>query len=102
MKVAITPEMSFNERLEGLANGKFDVIAYGILVTSELKDSLLLTSPIVLNRQVLVQRKTASPDDSLFIKSQLDLAGKTLNVVKGSPSILRIRNLETKSATPSI
>ena len=54
---------------------------------------MLLTSPIVLNRQVLVQRKTDSPDDSLFIKSQLDLAGKTLNVVEGSPSILRIRNL---------
>ena len=78
LQVAITPEMSFNERLEGLANGRFDVIAYGILATSELKDSLLLTSPIVLNRQVLVQRKTDSPDDSLFIKSQLDLAGKTL------------------------
>ena len=87
LQVAITPEMSFNERLEGLANGRFDVIAYGILATSELKDSLLLTSPIVLNRQVLVQRKTDSPDDSLFIKSQLDLAGKTLNVVEGSPSI---------------
>ena len=82
-----------DHRLEGLANGRFDVIAYGILATSELKDSLLLTSPIVLNRQVLVQRKTGSPDDSLFIKSQLDLAGKTLNVVEGSPSILRIRNL---------
>ncbi len=93
LKVAITPEMSFNERLEGLAAGKFDVIAYGILATSELKDSLLLTSPIVLNRQVLVQRKADAPNDSLFITSQLDLAGKTLNVVKGSPSILRIRNL---------
>lgn len=93
LKVAVTPEMSFDERLEGLAEGKFDVIAYGILATSELKDSLLLSAPIVLNRQVLVQRKTDAPDDSLFIKSQLDLAGKTLNVVKGSPSILRIRNL---------
>ena len=85
--------MSFNDRLEGLANGRFDVIAYRFEATSELKDSLLETSPIVLNRQVLVQRKTDSPDDSLFIKSQLDLAGKTLNVVEGSPSILRIRNL---------
>ena len=28
LQVAITPEMSFNERLEGLANGRFDVIAY--------------------------------------------------------------------------
>lgn len=92
-EVAITPEMSFDKRLEGLAEGEFDVIAYGILATSELKDSLLLTNPIVLNKEVLVQRKATSPDDSLFVKSQLDLAGKTLNVVKGSPSVLRIRNL---------
>ena len=51
-KAAITPEMSFDKRLEGLATGEFDVIAYGILATSELKDSLLLTTPIVLNKQV--------------------------------------------------
>ena len=85
--------MSFDKRLEGLATGEFDVIAYGILATRDLKDSLLLTTPIVLNKQVLVQRKAISPTDSLFVKSQLDLAGKTLHVVKGSPSILRIRNL---------
>ena len=40
LQVAITPEMSFNERLEGLANGRFDVIAYGILATSEIKGLL--------------------------------------------------------------
>ncbi len=94
LKVVISPEMSFDKRLEGLANGKYDVIAYGIPVTSELKDSLLLTVPIVLSKQVLVQRKPQTPTDSLrFVKSQLDLAEKTLHVVKGSPSILRIRNL---------
>lgn len=57
LQAAISPEMSFNKRLEGLADGQYDVIAYGILATSELKDSLLLTTPIVLNKQVLVQRK---------------------------------------------
>ncbi len=94
LQAAISPEMSFDNRLEGLADGRYDVIAYGILATSELKDSLLLTTPIVLSKQVLVQRKLDNPaDSSLFIKSQLDLAGKTLHVVKGSPSILRIRNL---------
>lgn len=93
LKVEISPEMSFNEQLEGLAKGKFDAIAYSILATSELKDSLLFTSPIVLTRQMLIQRKANTPNDSLFVKSQLDLAGKTLHVVKGSPSILRIRNL---------
>lgn len=93
LKVEVNPLMSFEERLKGLSEGQYDVIAYGILATSELKDSLLLTSPIVLNKQVLVQRKENSENDSLYIRSQLDLALRTLHVVKGSPSILRIRNL---------
>lgn len=93
LKVEVNPLMSFEERLRGLSEGQYDVIAYGILATSELKDSLLLTSPIVLNKQVLVQRKENSENDSLYIRSQLDLARRTLHVVKGSPSILRIRNL---------
>lgn len=93
LKAEITPIMSFDERLKGLSEGRYDVIAYGILATSELKDSLLLTSPIFLNKQVLVQRKEREENDSLYIRSQLDLARRTLHVVKGSPSILRIRNL---------
>lgn len=96
LEAKVTPVMSFNERLKGLEDGRYDVIAYGILATSELKDSLLLTSPIILSKQVLVQRKATSEEDSLFIKNQLDLAGKTLHVVKGSPSILRIRNLSNE------
>ena len=91
LKAEITPVMSFEERLKGLSEGRYDVIAYGILATSKLKDSLLLTSPIVLNKQVLVQRKENGENDSLYI--QLDLARRTLHVVKGSPSILRIQNL---------
>ena len=93
LKTEITPVMSFDERLRGLSDGRYDVIAYGILATSELKDSLLLTSPIILNKQVLVQRKANGENDSLYIRNQLDLAQKTLHVVKGSPSILRIQNL---------
>ena len=42
LQAAISPEMSFNKRLEGLADGQYDVIAYGILATSELKDSCCL------------------------------------------------------------
>ena len=93
LKAKITPIMSFNERLKGLSEGRYDVIAFGILATSELKDSLLLTSPIVLSKQVLVQRKENGENDSLYIHNQLDLAQRTLHVVKGSPSILRIHNL---------
>ncbi len=92
LKVVITPEMSFDKQLEGLAEGKYDIIANSVLATSDLKDSLLLTNPIILSRQVLVQRKK-SAKDTTFIKSQLDLAKKTLYVVKNSPSLLRIKNL---------
>lgn len=93
LKVNIIPEMSFDKQLEGLFEGKYDIIANGILVTSRLKDSLLLTTPIILSQQVLVQRKPKSDKDSTFIRSQLDLAKKTLYIAKNSPSILRIHNL---------
>lgn len=89
----IRPEMAFDKCLEGLAGGRYDLIANGILATSELKDSLLLTAPIALSRQVLVQRKPASDEDTLYIKSVLELGGKTVHVAKDSPYILRIRNL---------
>lgn len=93
LRVNIDPYMSFEDRIRGLNEKRYDVIAYGILATSAQKDSLLLTSPIILNRQVLVQRKKTGENDSLYIRTQLDLAQRTLHVVKGSPSILRIQNL---------
>ena len=75
LKTEITPIMSFEERLEGLSEGRYDVIAYGILATSKLKDSLLLTSPIFLNKQVLVQRKEIGENDSLYIRSSKLIIG---------------------------
>lgn len=90
LKVEIVPEMSFTQRIEDVESGKFDILANNTLITVESKDSILFTNPIVLSKQVLIQRKS---NDSLFIKSQLDLAQRTLHVVKGSPATLRIRNL---------
>lgn len=98
LKVELTPEMSFDKRMQGLCKGEFDLIAHGIQNTIELKDTLLLTTPILRNRQVLVQREPTSFNDSNYVKSHLELAGKTLHVVKGSPSILRIRNLSNEIA----
>lgn len=97
LKVEVTPEMSYEKRLQGLSDGVYDVIAYDIPATSRLKDTLLLTTPIVLTRQILVQRK-AGQDDSTYIKSQLGLAQKTLYVAKGSPAIMRIHNLSNEIA----
>lgn len=96
LKPEITPEMSFYKRLEGVQKGKYDILANSTVVTTESKDSLLFTRPIILNKQVLVQRKPEGENDSLYIHSQLELARKTLHLVKGSPAILRIHNLSNE------
>lgn len=94
IQVAVTPEMSLTERLQGLTEGRYDLIADGIPVTAGRDDSLLFTSPIVKSSLVLVQRKALNTEDSLkHIESQVELAGKTLHVVKDSPAILRIQNM---------
>lgn len=98
IQAVIIPEMSFEKRLLGLQNGVFDIIAYGIPLTSEWKDSLALSTPITRSRQILVQRQPDDDSIHTHIQSQIDLAGKTLYVEKGSPSILRIRNLENEIA----
>ena len=93
LKLEITPEMSYEKRMEGLQEGRYDLIATGTVVTTESKDSLLFTHPLVLSRQVLVQRKQEEGKDSLYIDNQLELAHKTLHVVKNSPALIRIHNL---------
>lgn len=92
----ITPIMSVSERINGIQEGKYDLIAYDIPMTSRLKDSILLTIPINRSKQVLVQRKPMEGDTTEFIKNQLDLAKKTLYVVENSPALLRIENLSNE------
>lgn len=99
LKADIKPEMELETQMEGINHGTFDLIAGSLLITSEQKDSLLLfTVPILRNKQVLVQRKPQSEDDSLYIRTQLDLGGKTVYVPEGSPVQYRIRNLAMEIA----
>ena len=93
LELDITPEASFAKRLEGIAEGKYDVMAATTAVTSQLRDTLNFTHTILLSKQILVQRKKEEGKDSLFIKNQLDLAHKTIHVIKDSPALLRIHNL---------
>lgn len=95
LKLEITPEMLLSKQMEGLCSGKYDILANNLLVTSENKDSILLFSnPIVVNKQVLVQRTKPENDSlGLYISSPLQLGGKTICVTEYSPVIYRIQNL---------
>lgn len=94
IQVAISPEMSLEKRMEGIDSGRFDIVAHGIPTTSELKDTLLLTTPILLNRLILVQRRPITLGDTLkYIDSQLDLAGKTVHSASGPSVLMRLKHL---------
>lgn len=94
IKMEMTPEMSFEKRLDGVSKGQFDMIALGTATTSQLKDSLLFTHPLAIGKQILIQRK----DNDNYIKSILDMGGKTIYAVKNSPAIMRINNLMNEIA----
>ena len=97
LQVSITLEMSEEARMKGLTEGRFDLIASGMATSSELLDTLLLTSPILLSRLVLVQRAPLTADDSAkHIRSQIDLAGKTIHITKNPSIIQRLRHLSNE------
>lgn len=86
-------EMSLAESFRELSDNRCDVIARNIPITSEIKEDYLFTEPIVLNKQVLVQRTEEANNGIKPIRNQLELAQKTLYIPKDSPALLRLQNL---------
>lgn len=86
-KFKFYPISSSTQALSGLAEGKYDIVIADIPVTSSLKEKYLFTDPIYTDQQVLVGRDST-------ISSPLHLAGQKVWVVKGSPAVERLENLE--------
>ena len=72
---------------------RYDIIGRPIPVTTDSKENFLFTDPILLNKQVLVQRKAEYNNGKDPIRNQLDLAQKHLNIISDAPTRLRIMNL---------
>ena len=90
LEIQIFSEMSLSESFAGLNDRRYDIIACNIPITTEIKENYHFTDPVVLNKQVLIQRAN---DSIPPIRNQLDLAEKTLYIPEGSPALLRIQNL---------
>lgn len=93
LKVNIFLENSLDENLQGLEQGKYDIVARNIPVNTQLRQQFGFTGSINLNKQVLVQRRQESNDSIAPIRQHLNLAKKTIHVPKDSPVILRLQNL---------
>jgi membrane-bound lytic murein transglycosylase F len=83
-----------------LNTGEADLIAIGLTVSSSRKKEISFTEPILVTRQVLVQRKPRSwrymTEESLgrhLVRNQLDLAGKTVYVQERSIHFDRLQTL---------
>ncbi len=93
LEVRIQLEMNLARSFDALDRNETDVIARHLPVTTENKELYLFTDPVILNKQVLVQRSKKEEYDTEPIRNQLDLGGKTIHIAKNSPARLRLENL---------
>ncbi|NLX72402.1 MAG: transporter substrate-binding domain-containing protein [Bacteroidales bacterium] len=98
LEVSVSNDLQAN--FEALQNGRLDIVASNLAVTREGENLVAFTEPHSYSRQVLVQQ-AYTPDQkgdmnisfNPVIRNQLDLAGKSIYVQKGSAYVLRLRNL---------
>ncbi|MBU1370561.1 MAG: transporter substrate-binding domain-containing protein [Bacteroidetes bacterium] len=103
--LGIRLELRIEENLQKgfklLNKDKVDLIAMGLTVTGKRQSQYDFTDPIIITRQVLVQRmpegwqKMATRDEieGNLLRSSLELAGKTIHVEAGSIFKKRLETL---------
>ncbi|WP_027470199.1 MltF family protein [Saccharicrinis fermentans] len=100
IKLEVKVSNDVHDNIAYLKSGKIDLIAQNLTVTRERSKEIQFTEPHTYSRQVLVQRKHEKKDSAKakirfnhLIRNQLDLAGKTIYVQKGSSYVTRLRHL---------
>lgn len=92
MTLKFHPIVSLSQSLEYIDNNTYDLLAADLPATADFKERYTLLEPVLLDKQVLVQRRD-STSGVPHVKSQLDLAGDTVWIVEGSSVESRITNL---------
>lgn len=98
LEIIITNDL--DDAFDRLNKFECDLVAINLTVTNERKKMLAFTNPIGQTRQVLVQRKPygwetmpRSNIEKQLIRNQLELANKTIHVMKSSAYVDRLNNL---------
>lgn len=91
IEIDIHPESSLAQSLDLLRKRTYDIVAQQIPITSENKQEYIFTKPLLLNKQVLIQRIDTA--GNVAIRNQLGLGGCTLHIAQDAPTRLRIENL---------
>jgi membrane-bound lytic murein transglycosylase MltF len=94
LEVEMRLEMNLSESFRALVNNECDILAQNIPATSEMKEHYLFIDPIVLSKQVLVQRTSEANNGVEPLRKHLNLIKKTIYIPQNSPALLRIKHLE--------
>ncbi|HQI11441.1 MAG TPA: transporter substrate-binding domain-containing protein, partial [Bacteroidales bacterium] len=104
LELEIITSNDIDEALEYLRSGEADLVAIGLSINADRKEMMQFTEPLIQSSQLLVQRKpngwekmTEEAVAEKLVRNQLDLAGKTIYVQKGSSYAQRLYNLERES-----
>ncbi len=94
LPVKFHPVMTLSEALEGIDEGYYRMAVAAMPLSASLSRNYASTVPVFLDRQVYVQML----DDSgkVEVRTQLDLACRTVHVMSGSPVAERLRNLASE------
>ncbi len=101
VELEMVVEKDLDKSIDMLNSGEADLLAMGLTVTNDRARVFEFTNPIMTTHQVLVQRKpdnylqmaTADEIESHLIRNQIDLAGKTIYVQKGTIFASRLATL---------
>lgn len=94
VKLEIVVSNHLGETFQGLKERRYDLVAKNLTITKERNEQIDFTIPIDQTLQVLVQRiDQGDSNDSSFVSSILDLAGKKVHVQKNTSYYNRLVNL---------
>ena len=89
---------TLEEAEEASADRHYHVFFTNSPVTVQLKDSFIVTEPLYTDRQVLVQNSSVDKDS--LIRTQQDLANRSVWIPRSSPVAERLRNLSEEMGAP--
>lgn len=95
VKLELIAENDIEKSFEMLNEGKVDIIANNLTITTQRRSAYSFTSPHGETRQVLVQRipLESEQQEKPLIRNPLNLSGKVVYVQRSSASAQRLRNL---------
>ncbi|MDE7111794.1 MAG: transporter substrate-binding domain-containing protein [Muribaculaceae bacterium] len=86
------------EGLNGLNDGRYDLVIADLPMIADSTSEYIFTTPVYVDRQVLVQRVDSGKEPQ--ITSVVQLGGDTVCVAENSPMAARIENLSKEIGAP--